>query len=201
MGSKLSKNIDEHIPTAILLSDEKIEKIEKTYFDKTALLNACKNNLENVALEILNNYDGTNIGIYDKHGNTALLWACLNKLENIALKILEHPKECNITHKNNSGHDALKLAIIFDFENIALKILKEYDTKLNIKKIQTLIMYACVGKLESVVLELLKFPKYDIEKNYDVVIIWASQFGLENVILKIARKYPKKINDFMMIHV
>ena len=47
---------------------------------------ACHNNLGNIALEILNTYDGTNIDICDKYGNTSLILACINKLEKGSIK-------------------------------------------------------------------------------------------------------------------
>ena len=164
MGNTVSKNSNNEIPTAIIIPEqiEQPKQTEQTYFNKNALMYACEHKLENIALKILNTYDGSNIDICDKWGNTALILACKNKLEKVALKILEHPNACNIGHINSLGNTALILACNNKLEKVALKIL-EYPNECNIghvnKKGNTALIWACKGKLGDVVLKMLQYPE------------------------------------------
>ena len=74
------------------------------------LLVACENGYEEIALEILENWEECNLGKINKNGNTALMIACNNKLKKVALKMLEHWEECNIGQINEHGNTALIIA-------------------------------------------------------------------------------------------
>jgi hypothetical protein len=82
------------------MEESNIGQINKNNY--TALIVACSNKLEKVALKILKYPKECNIGHITKNGYTALTVACCAKLNCVALKILEYPNK--IFHGNSKKY-------------------------------------------------------------------------------------------------
>ena len=84
--------------------------------NKTALIVACENALEDVALELINT-GKSNPGHIDNSWNTALMYACEKSLENVALELIK-TGESNPLHSNVNNYTALKYAIINNLNSV-----------------------------------------------------------------------------------
>ena len=123
------------------------------YSQNTALMYACSNKMEKVALKILERIDDCNIGYVNKYrnmslkklknyafcdifeccicntsknGNTALMYAYKNKMEKVALKMLERIDNCNIGYVNKYGYNSLIYAVKNNIENVIIHKLIKY---------------------------------------------------------------------------
>ena len=56
---------------------------------------ACKNNIEEVALQIIEYPNKCKLDYIDEYGSTLLMCAIMCKMKNVALKMLEYPNKCN----------------------------------------------------------------------------------------------------------
>lgn len=172
---------------------------------ETALIFACKNELESVALKILDNWEECKIGHvsksydvklqeYYKENGTALMYACMYGLETVALKILEHPKECNMGYNSEDCNTALIYACENGLETVALKIL-EYPDECNIGYVGrngiSTFMCSCIHNLENVALKFLECNETidinigNISNNGYTALMFACMYDLETVALKI----------------
>jgi ankyrin repeat protein len=155
----------------------------------TALILACKNKMEKVALRILecperckmdhvNKYCNNEYyreksirqysenselsNIYEFNMNTALIWACINNMSTVALKLLEYPEICGVGHISYTGNTALIWACTNNMESTALKIL-EYPEICRMghinKKGDTALIVACTNNMESTALKILEYPE------------------------------------------
>ncbi len=113
--------------------------IFKTINDQgfTPLINACKNNLSSVALNILN----SSIPIEDislshtlDNGDTAFIFALRNKMTDVIKKMMSiaKPFELKLNAVGSDGNTPLQIAIINSMEDIVFELIKNDIQDLNI---------------------------------------------------------------------
>lgn len=78
-------------------------------YEKTVLMRACDEKLEEIALNILDYPTLCNLDYVNQYKGTALMVACDNNLESVAVKMLTTPSLCNLTYSSYAG-DALIIA-------------------------------------------------------------------------------------------
>ena len=86
----------------------------------TALIWACCNKMETVALKILERQD-INVNHVNKCEDTALIFVCKNEMETVALKLLER-EDINFNQVNKDGKTALNYATVFKIESVINRI-------------------------------------------------------------------------------
>ncbi len=175
----------------ILIKDPNIDLNATNSVNQTALIVACSNSLEKVALAILEVPGHGNPNHVSNQNNTALIIACSNKLKNVALAILEMPGKGNPNHVNNQNNTALIIACSNKLENVALAILgvpgHGNPNQVNTDKITALI-FACNNKLENVALAILETPGYGNPNqvhNYNKI---AWHYAKQNNMTKVVEK-------------
>ena len=80
-------NLNHLNPPYIVLQLLKDGESHEYDFD-TSLIYACKNNMKDVALRLLE-FENVNYNHIDNYGNTALIYACKNNMKDVALRLLE----------------------------------------------------------------------------------------------------------------
>jgi ankyrin repeat protein len=146
--------------------------------DSTALLLACKKNLELVATLLINKCDGCCPEFVDSEGHTALMYACKNKMKNVAKAILDTYKEkSNFAHADKNSNTALSYACKNeDFDNIVTKIYELYMIYLADIKKQNLI---CKNDLD-ILAKLIEQKKEHIDYIRSLTILAHSYGNIKN---------------------
>lgn len=88
----------------ILENKGRLKELENLHDDKTLLIKACNDGLEDIAESILNYPTYCNMSYVTQYKGTALTLACGNRWETIALKILQTPHLCNLSYSGNFGN-------------------------------------------------------------------------------------------------
>ena len=97
-----------------LLQSNDIDINEYDHYSMTALLIACYNQQESIALSILE----------FPFGNTALIIACQYNLEKVVSKLLDFD-DLNYNYANGGGVSALIIACANDMESVVFKLLEK----------------------------------------------------------------------------
>lgn len=101
----------------------------RTNQNESALIQACRENMSDIAIKILEYPVKAGIYIisnYDK--NTALTYACRNNMSDVAMRILEFPNKNYINHVNTEGNSALLYAKVNNMIEVEKKINKLINT-------------------------------------------------------------------------
>jgi len=93
----------------------------------TALILACREGMNDVALEMLKHNDICKLDHVNTHGNTALILACEKGTNDVALEMLKHHDICKLGHVNTYGNTALILACEKGMNDVALEMLKHRE--------------------------------------------------------------------------
>jgi len=143
---------------------EKCEIININYINNnngnTALIYACKENMESTALKLLEKVD-ININHVNNSGNTALMYACLKNMEKTALNLLER-ENINVNKVNRYNYNsALTFACSNKMEFVALKLLEKPDININQvnKQNETALKIAKRNNLTEIITKLKKINK------------------------------------------
>lgn len=92
----------------------------------SALIYACKNNMEDVALRLIKN--NADVNVINKQGHTALLWACGKKMSSVALKLISKCTKNVIEQATNTfGETPLLVACQNQMNDVALEMIKKSD--------------------------------------------------------------------------
>jgi len=113
---KKEKRIDEIMEKYEIININNVNNDNRN----TALIYACKENMESIALKLLKKVD-ININHVNNSGYTALIYACYNKMELVALKLLEKPN-INVNIVNIEKVTALELALRYNLTEIINKL-------------------------------------------------------------------------------
>ena len=195
-----------------IINNESLLYLDK--FDNwgcSALTWACKNNLINVAIKLIDLYIELNcencIGKPDKNGNNAFLYACSCGSLDIIEKFLsiKNTDLINIGQINNSDDNALILICNNSLSDIAIKLIditinsrnKNNCIKFNhVNNVNTTaLIHACAKKLNDVALKLIKFKNVKIDQvdhTCSTAFIWACYSGLNDVANEILETYSSK---------
>jgi ankyrin repeat protein len=182
----------------------------------TALIWACNNKMENVALKLIDEFgELCKPDCITVNGNTALMLACSNKMENVALKLINEfgelckPNKINYVDEigelckpdciNKNGNTALILACGNKMENVALKLIDKFGELcepecISKKYNMTALSWACMNTMENVALKLInefgELCKPDCISEYgNTALIWACTNNMENVALKLINEF------------
>ena len=90
----------------------------------TSLSLACKMNMENVCMKILQNPHYCALNKTGRNGYTALMYACDNRLETVCMKILKTPDDCGLECHNHYKFTALTFAKYNCMPKVRREILK-----------------------------------------------------------------------------
>jgi ankyrin repeat protein len=146
-----------------LLRNNKYDKID--YIDKddyTTLMWACRNNLSEVALEILKlDMNKSLPERINKYGCTALIFATDNKMSEVSFELIKLGREKCIPQQIYNRDTALIHACANRLSGVALELLKFGPEYCPLKLVgscgNTALMLACQHDLEEVALEIIKF--------------------------------------------
>lgn len=186
--------------------DENIALIQNGTFDlgetddngDTALMLACYNGLEQVALKLIETGKSKPEQV-DYDGNTALILAFYTGLEQVALKLIEtgksKPEQANV-----DGTTALMLACYNRLENLALKLIETGQfnpEQVNVDGTTALIL-ACKNGFENIALKLIETGEsnaeyVDIDGN--TALMYATSNNLINVVNAINAIFLVNINE------
>lgn len=97
------------------------------------LLEACKYNNTELALELLDKVD-IDINVKDIYGYTSLMYLCRNEMKSVALKLLER-EDVDVNCENCQRYTALIFACENNMEQVAFKLLDRKDININAKNI------------------------------------------------------------------
>lgn len=125
--------------------------------NNTGLLYACKSNISEVALAILEKKNCKSDHV-DNYDYTALIFACKNNLPRVAL-VLSRRDDSNPGHVDNYGNTALIYACKNNLQEVALVLSKRDDYNpghIDIYNKNTAFIYACKNNLREVALVLSK---------------------------------------------
>jgi ankyrin repeat protein len=91
---------------------------------ETALIVACKNKMERVAMELIPKMKEDVINKWTSYGDTALIWACVNKMENVAMELISKMSDEAINKWCNSGNTALNWCCgMGNLERVAIELI------------------------------------------------------------------------------
>jgi FOG: Ankyrin repeat len=156
--------------------------------NETAILIACKNDLKETALEILEKKFVTskNIDGYDE-----LMYASYNGMTDVVTRLIS--LECCNSYCNYKGETALSIACRRNNSKIAEEIMdsRKFDPSVVDEAFgNTALMYACAARLEIVALRLLETGNSKPEhsnKYGETALMIASSRGLENLSNKLIK--------------
>ncbi len=155
----------------------------------TALIEACKNNLSEVALALIATGE-SNPGLIMKYynDNTALLFACKNKMSEVALALIATGKS-NPGHPNGIDITALNLACEYNMSEVALALIATGKSNpgvipwFGIKK--SALLYACENNMSEVALALIATGESNPGYKWDgfTALIYACKNNMSDVAL------------------
>lgn len=184
--------------------------------DKT-LYYACKNNMEQVAIEIINRSNG-NYHYKDKDFNTPMLMACFNNMKQVISLIMDKDKTClqdiNLKHQTPllimcmKGNEQLALKML---DNVARgKLLPNYSPWSSLS-------WSCENNLDQVALRLLSIREEtvasakekmstndfikltaSIEAEISLALYHACKNDMLDVIKEMIKIYPKIPNNIVL---
>ena len=134
------------------------------YIDKmtgnNALIMACKNRLDDVALELITT-KRSDLDRVNNDGETALTWACSNEMFEVANSLIDSGR-ANPSQVDRDGNTALILACSRKMEPVALRLVKTGEAKIEHvnKQGDNALLIACRHGLESVAIELIRTKKF-----------------------------------------
>jgi nucleoside diphosphate kinase len=178
----------------------------------TALLLACSNDMNEVALKLTDyKVDQVNPGQINKDGDTALIWACFNKMDEVALELIKFGDKVN-PGQISDDQTALLLACRNNMTDVALLLITEFGDKVNPGQINnsdnTALLLACRNKMTEVALELItKFGdkvnpgqiKIISKNNIETALICACRNNMPDVILELFKIYIPSQSEIQFI--
>jgi hypothetical protein len=170
------------IVSKALIRQNMCDLTRKNSKNETAILIACRNRLEEIALEILEKpfAASKNIDGYDE-----LMYASNNEMISIVTKLLA--LECCNGYYNYKGETALSIACKKKNNEIAREIMdsKKFDPRAIDEEFgNTALINACQAKLETIALRLIEtgnsIPEH-VNKQNETALTIAISLGLENL--------------------
>jgi ankyrin repeat protein len=174
----------------------------------TPLIIACKNNLAEVILKLLD-YGPTAVKLshINDDGETALYESCNKgkdpKMQQVILKMLQFgPEAVRLDQVDDDGYTALHIACEQKLEKIALKMLEFGANSVSLSQVNgdgyTAIMIACENELEPVALKMLEFSPQEtnigqLNADDDTAFQIAIENQMSNVALKMLEFGPEEI--------
>lgn len=147
----------------IKLLKQNIIDIHKTNGDdNTLLIHACKHNLQNLSIFLIQ-LESIDINHINDHNETALIWAAYNSEPNICLALLNRGAEIN--HADNANGTALIWACMRTLPDIANILLNDPTIEINVitnNAKSTALILACKNGMYDTVHKLLTFPNINI---------------------------------------
>jgi ankyrin repeat protein len=159
--------------------------------DKTPLIHACFNSLENISKIIIETNNG-NITYIDKHASkNALMYALDSGLEETASLLIDKMDDFN--HIDDDQNTALMIACENQFEELALQILEKGNC-LNEpleENSDTALILACANELENVSIKILEMcsDNFDYINHIDEEGCTAFEYACENNLQKVIDKF------------
>jgi len=173
-----------------IIANKQFDKNERDNDNSTPLIIACENELEDVALKLIETGE-SNPGHVNNDRMTALIIACDKELENVALKLIE-TGESNPGHIYNKSTTALMTACENKLEVVALKLIETGESNPGYASEYsetTALMIACsYDNLENVALKLIETGESNpgqANKSEMTALMYACDNGLENVALEL----------------
>ena len=162
-----------------------------SYDGKTALIIACMNELEELAVEIIKTGKSLPNHI-DDLGDTALTYACENELEEV-VNLLIDIEEVDLNHVDGQLNTPLTLCASSRSEfmvDVTIKLIKSGKCEIGYVDGagQTPLILSCLSGSSDVALQLLEYPECNpnqIDEESNTAFICACQNELEDVCLKI----------------
>lgn len=152
------------------------------------LLLACKNNMENLVLKLLEFKNLDYVQVQDHDGNDALMSICLNKNENLGLRFIESAfarwvNSINLNRVNPNGLNSLMMCCKKKMEKLALKLLdnEELDYSYVNNDNETALSIACYKGASKIAIALLKKPKTDY--NFNRAFAIACDTGMDDEVI------------------
>ena len=172
----------------------------------TALFVACENNMERVALALIEmgseecraDYECYSNTIYrpDKPGSTALMVACENKMERVALALIEMGvEECRADHVDKYGDRAITHALNNDMLGVVIALIHK-GAKQCVDQYETVLIWACNNDDTKTALALIEMGPEACHagqvhgNNGDTALIAACENDMERVALALIEMGP-----------
>lgn len=194
MTTTLIEKIKNRTLTNIDELNRLIQTIDVGFVDiakRTALIWACEQNMEDVALELIKTGKSKPEQI-DIIGQTALIIACENRMNNVALtliRISNYP----VSQVDYSNSDtALIMACENEMEDIALELIKtnrSNSEQVN-KQGNTALIIACRNEMENIALQLINKVYSNLEqidKNGNTALMWCCELQMETIALELIK--------------
>ncbi|HJN37328.1 MAG TPA: hypothetical protein QF353_00965 [Gammaproteobacteria bacterium] len=158
-------------------------EIAPEVLDVRLLINACKQNMPEVAMKLLDQPEVRANAHADD--NYALRFACENGMTEVALKLLEQPKVREKAHVDDNF--ALRWACLKGMSDVALELLKLKGVQENAHSQDNwALRMACRWDMKEVALKLLESP--EVRSNAHTIGNNALRFACENGMTKVALK-------------
>ncbi|MGL4615486.1 MAG: ankyrin repeat domain-containing protein [Shewanella sp.] len=144
------------IPTVLNMIDSGLDLARVDQNNKTSLMFACKNHMEQVALSIIKTKK-SNLGQVDKDGKTAFMYACEGNMPAVCLALIKTGKS-NLGQVDKDGKTAIMYACEGNMPAVCLAIIKTGEANIGQvdKDGKTTFMYACEGNMSNVCLAIIE---------------------------------------------
>jgi ankyrin repeat protein len=178
------------------------KKSDKDQGGNTALIWACSNNMEEVALKLIENFgEKTNPENVNTYGYTALQYTIINKNLEVALKLIEKFGEKTNPQSVNVNNDtALILAIKNNMPEVALKLIEKFGEKTKPQLVNggyTVLILAIKNEMSEVALKLIeKFGEKTkpqlVNTDGNTALLLAIKNEMSEVALKLIENFGEK---------
>lgn len=163
-------------------------------FNDTPLMLAIRNNMCDIALQIIDEYDiKCKPGYINKNGSTALILACQYKMNAVALSLIDRfGKLCKPEQFNRYGRTALLYTCIYNIKDIAIKLIDTFGEKNNVDlgvHGLTSFMFSSLNKMNNVSYKLANY----ISKYEDISFLYACRYGMNEAALKLIDRFGEKV--------
>jgi len=157
-------------------------------FGSTALMIACQNKMQNVAIALINTGQSKPEQV-DRYRYTALIYACRNKMQDVAIALI-NTGQSKPEHADRSKYTALIYACMNKLSDVAIALINTGQS--NPQKVcddgNTALIYACSNKMTDVAIALINTgqsnPDHD-GSGGDTALIIACEYQLTDVAISL----------------